>query len=507
MARRRVRAPGGELLLAGALALGTLLIAFAAARKLGVLGLLAPLALVLVVSMMRRPVAMVALTVGLVILCEGPTFGVFNFTSGLYHDVYRKLTAVDLLVALTVVSVALDLMIKRRPVRLPRPLGLALALLALAMLAGVLTGHAAGLGTRSLLLGESILAYLLLLPVMVANLDIDRAQVQALLAGAAALAIFKALLGLIEIVTHQGTPVEGTATLTYYEPTANWLILITLLSLLAAVLARARPPLWMLLGSPLLVASLLLSYRRSFWIAAVLGLVLVLMLGTSSGGRRILVPASLLVVVAIWVLGSINLQGSQSPIVHRFASLAPSKLEANLEDRYRLDERTNVLGALRQHPITGLGMLVPWSADFTPLSVEHPEARQYVHFALLWFWLKLGVLGLFAYLSLLIATALLAWRVWKRSPEPLLRAFGLGSLCGIAGLAAIETTATFSGVDPRFTVLLAVQLGLLALLAQTAEGPAAAGAQTAEGPTAPVWDSAAGPSGAASIGRGLRDLP
>lgn len=506
MARRREGAPGGELLLAGALALATLLIAFAAARKLGVLGLLAPLALVLVVGVMRKPVVMVALTVGLVIVCEGSTFGLFNFTSGLYNDVYRKLTAVDLLVALTVVSVVLDLMIKRRPVRVPRPLGLALALLALAMLAGVVTGHATGLGTRTLVLGENILAYLLLLPIVVANLDIDRAQVKLLLGGAAALAILKAVLGLVEIATHQGTPIEGTATLTYYEPTANWLILITLLSILAAVLARARPPLWMLLGSPLLIASLLLAYRRSFWVAAVLGLALVLVLGASSGGRRILVPVSLLMVAAIWVLGSINLQSAQSPIVRRVASLAPSKLESNLEDRYRLDERTNVLGAIRQHPITGLGMMVPWSAGFTPLSVEHPEAREYVHFALLWFWLKLGVLGLFAYLGLLIAAALMAWRVWKASPEPLLRAFGLGSLCGVAGLVVIETTATFSGVDPRFTVLLGVQLGLLALLAQTAEGPTAP-AQTAEGPAAPVWDSAAGPSGAASVDRGLRDLP
>src|SRR5271168_4340553 len=117
----------------------------------------------------------------------------------------------------------------------------------------------------------------------------------------------------------------------------------------------------MLAASPLLVACLVLSYRRSFWIGAVLGLLLVLMLGTSPVGRRLLVPAGLGVVVAIWLLGSINFQ-NQSPIVKRVASLAPSKLEANAEDRYRLDERADVLAELRAHPIAGLGMTIPWAA-------------------------------------------------------------------------------------------------------------------------------------------------
>jgi hypothetical protein len=421
---------------------------------------------------MRKPVAMVAITVGIVILCEGPSFGLLNFTSDIYSDVYRKLTPIDFLVALTVVSVGFDLMLHRRSLRFPRSLTFALMMLVLAMIGGAAVGRSTGLGIRSLLLGENVLAYLLVLPVAVANLDISRDQVKTLLGGALVLAIVKAVLGLIEVVGHLGTPIEGSATLTYYEPTANWLVLMAILVILAAVMAKkVRPPVWALLSMPLLIACLLLSYRRSFWVAAVLGLGLVLLLGVSSIGRRVLVPAGLLVVVAVMVLGSINLQGSQSPIVRRVASLSPSKLETNLEDRYRLDERTNVIDTIREHPVTGIGMLVPWSPRFTPLSVEHPEARLYVHFAALWYWLKLGILGLVAYASLLIASAFTAWRVWRRSPEPLLRAFGLGSLCAFAGLVAIETTATFTGVEPRFTVLLGVQIGLLALLARTTKGP------------------------------------
>ena len=96
------------------------------------------------------------------------------------------------------------------------------------------------------------------------------------------------------------------------------------------------------------------------------------------------------------------------------------------------------------------------------------EGRQYVHFAALWFWLKLGVLGLCAYVGVMLGSMWLAWQAWRRSSEPLLRAFALASLCGMVGLVVIDTTASFTGVDPRFTVLFATQVGLLALIARTA---------------------------------------
>jgi len=248
--------------------------------------------------------------------------------------------------------------------------------------------------------------------------------------------------------------------LTYYEPTANWLVMIALFGIVATLLARVRPPMWVLLSGPLLFASLLFSYRRSFWIAVVLGLLLVLLIGTSPMGRRLLVPTSLALGFAIWAMGSINV-GSQVPILKRVASLTPSKLESNAEDRYRLDERANVLGEIREHPLTGLGMTIPWAATVRPLSVEHEGGREYVHFAALWYWLKLGILGLVAYVGVIVGGMLLAWRGWRATRDPWMRAFSLASLCGLAGLVAIETTATFTGVDPRFTVLFATQLGLL----------------------------------------------
>jgi hypothetical protein len=198
------------------------------------------------------------------------------------------------------------------------------------------------------------------------------------------------------------------------------------------------------------------------------------LLGTSPARRRLLLPACIAAAAAIWLLGSVAFQ-AQLPIVKRAESLAPTKLETNVEDSYRLDERANVLAEIGRHPITGIGLSTPWAASARLLSVEHEEGRLYVHFAALWYWLKLGLLGLLAYIGVLLGSAVLAWRVWRTGHSLLVRAFGLASLAGIAGLAVIETTATFTGVEARFTVLFAAQLGLLALASRlAATGPASA---------------------------------
>lgn len=475
-----------ETLIAGGATLATALLVAAGVNKLGTAGLFVPLAMIGAVVLIRRPVLTATLVVALTILCEGPDFGLLNFTSHLYVQAYRDISLLDLLVGLVVISAFLDVLRHRRAVRLPRALALPLAFLALAMVAGAVTGHAAGVSLRFSIFSEHALAYLLLLPIAVVNLDIDESQIRRLLGGAMALAIVKALLGLVEVSEHLGKQIEGSSTLTYYEPTANWVIMIALLTVIVAVIVRAKPPLWMLLGSPLLIACLLLSYRRSFWIASVLGILLVLLLATSPAGRRMLVPATLAVVAAIWLLGSIHFQ-SNLPVVKRITSLSASKLEANAEDRYRLDERANVLSEIRQHPITGLGMGVPWQATAAPLSVEHDEGedgRQYVHFAALWFWLKLGLLGLCAYVGLIAGSLVVAWQAWRRGREPLLRAFALASVCGIAGLVTMDTTASFTGVEARFTLVLGVQIGLLALIARQGAEP------IGKPPSTPSWHDA-----------------
>jgi hypothetical protein len=279
------------------------------------------------------------------------------------------------------------------------------------------------------------------------------------------LAVLKAAIGVTGVAAGVGVVVDGS-TITYYDPTANWLILLAILGALSALLLRARPPVWLLTGTPLLVLSLALSLRRSFWIGAALGVLLVVLLGTRPAGRQIVVISGVLLAAAVWLLALQPLQ-AEAPIVKRAQSLEPTKVEQNAQDRYRFDELRNVTVELRRHPVTGLGLGGQWAATH-PLGVEHENGRSYTHVVAFWWWLKLGILGVIAYLAVMAAMLAMSWQVWRRSSDPVQSAVGLAFLCGLLALAVVETVGSFTGVDPRFTALVGALGGLLAVMRRLA---------------------------------------
>jgi hypothetical protein len=447
---------------------GAGLIALLGGAKLGVVGLALPLALLLGVALLRYPGAMMVTAVAAVIAAEGSDFGLFPQTTNLYADLMKGFTPLDAIFTIAVAGTVFQVIQDRRRLRTPPPiLGFALILLGLGIISGILVGRQAGQGVADSILVVHSFVYLALLPMIVVNLRFDDRQVVRVLGGMVALGVVKAVLGVVVVTLGKGEVVDGSTPLTYYEPTANWLMTVGVLCIVAAFVMRVRVPWWVLASAPVMLLSLTLSYRRSFWIADCLGLVLVVLLGLRPKARRLLIPSVALVAVAFWLLGGVALQ-SDTPLGQRVSSLSSSKIDAKPDDRYRIDERTNVVAAIKREPVTGLGLNVPWHANAAPLPVEANPTHQYVHFAFLYWWLKLGILGACAYVALLLAVAVLSWRVWHGSPTPVLRAFGLGSLCSVIGLVVIESTTTFTGVDPRFTVLFAGQFSLLAVLAQRA---------------------------------------
>ncbi len=462
-AARRLTSPDRTSVAIGALAAAGTLVTVAAAFKVGIAGLALPIVVLVGIAAVRYPGLVLVAAVGAVVLCENAGFGLLPQTQHLYDDLIKGFMPVDALLALALVGTAAQVIQDRRAVRLPAPpLTFALVLLGLGVISGIVVGREAGVGVSSAVLLIHAFAYIIIVPLVAANLRVSDRDVVRLLGACTALALLKALLGLLVVVTGRGDSIEGS-NLTYYEPAANWLMTVVLLSIVAAALARVRLPWWVPATAPLLLMSLVLSYRRSFWIADLLGLALVILLGLSSGGRKVVLPGAVLVGAAIWALGGVALQ-SDTPLGQRVQSLSPSSIAVKPDERYRLDERANVWHAIKAGPLSGLGIGVPWQATARPLPVEVNPEHQYVHFAMLFWWLKLGVLGLLAYAGMLVAGVLMSLRVWRRSSVPVIRAFGLGSLCSLVGLAVIETTATFSGSDLRFTLLFAGQLALLSAL-------------------------------------------
>ncbi len=431
-----------------------------AALRYGPAALALPLLAVGALALLQRPRMAVGLVIGVMVLCEGGS-GDFLGVAAMYDPLPLGPTPAECLLGLAVLAVLIDRLSSERSIRLAGPLTLPLVFVVLAAVAGAVTGHFEGIGNETLIFGGRQLAWLVIVPLLVVNVVETERQVRGALAFAAALALAKSIVGVIGLVAGVGVVVEG-ATITYYEPTANWLVLLAILGVVAAVMLRARPPLWVLLSSPLLVASLALSFRRSFWIGAALGILLVILLGSRTPGRRIAVIAGLLLAAAVWALSLQPLQ-DDAPIVKRAESLQPSKVEENAQDRYRIDELKNVTAEIRRQPITGLGLGGQWTATH-PLGVEHENGRAYTHVVAFWWWMKLGIMGLLAYLAVMATCLAMSWQVWRRTRDPLLSATGLALFCGFLALALVETVGSFTGVDPRFTALVGAVGGLLVVL-------------------------------------------
>lgn len=471
-APRRVTIPPLTSVAIGAVGALGALITLAATLKVGMAGLALPIAALAGIVLLRYPGPVLVAGIGLVVLFEGPDFGLFPQTAHLYDDVVKGVMPIDGILMLAAAGTAAQIVQDGRAVRLPAPpLTFALVLLGLALAAGIAVGREAGVGLSDGLLFVHTFAFLGIVPLIAANLRVSDRDILLVLRAFGVLALVKALLGLAVVALGRGVSVDGSTVLTYYEPAANWLMTVALLTIVAAALARVPLRWWALAAAPIVLLALILSYRRSFWIADLLGLMLVTLLGLSTNGRKVLLPGVVLVGAAVWALGGVGLQ-SDTPLGERVQSLSSTNIQAKPVDRYRLDERANVWHAIEQSPISGLGVGVPWAATARPLPVEVNPEHQYVHFAVLFWWLKLGILGALAYGAMLVAGVVMSLRVWRRSPVPLVRAFGLGSLCSMVGLAVIETTATFSGSDIRFTLLFAAQLALLSVLWRRADQPA-----------------------------------
>jgi hypothetical protein len=467
MSALSIRALGAQRLAVASAAAALAVLTLAAVRY-GPVALALPLAGVAALALLQRARLTVALVVGLMVLVEGSTDNFLGYR-GLYDPVRFGVTPMECLLGLAVLAVLLDRMRAERPVRLAGPLTVPLLLVVLATAAGAATGAFRGVGLHDMQFAARQLAWLPIVPLLVVNvLETDR-HVRGALAFATGLAIVKAAIGVAGVVAGVGIVVEG-ATITYYEPTANWLVLLAILGVGAAVLMRARPPAWAVAGAPLLVLSLALSFRRSFWIGAALGILLVFLLASRPLGRRIAIVAVALLGLAAWTVSLQPVQ-TETPIVERARSLQPSKVESNAQDRYRLDELRNVTAEIRREPITGLGLGGQWAATH-PLGIEHENGRGYTHVVAFWWWMKLGILGLIAYLSLMGTMLAMGWQVWRRSADPLQSAAGLAIFCGLLALAIVETVGSFTGIDPRFTALVGGVAGLLAVMRRLALRPA-----------------------------------
>jgi hypothetical protein len=441
-----------------ALGAGTGLAFVLAIQRVGPMAALLPVIGLVAAYLVSAPRVALAALLGLVVVVEGDPVGLLPIGPGVYGPVGFGLTPPDLLLAIVVLGTVVELVRTRSHPRGIGPMTLPLLSFACACLAGLVTGYFSGAPTGDLFISAVRFAHMLLLPLLVVNLLRDDRALHGFLAGAAMLAAFKAITGLLAAATGRGFSVEG-GVITYYEPLANWLLLLFLLTVLAAYAQKVPLPSWVRWTIPLAFFALVFSFRRSFWIAGLFSLVLVFLVASRRRLRAVLAVGTVglaLVLVATLAVGPGG--AIDSPLVERAQSLQPGELTASTADRYRIDEQHNVVAELRDHPVTGLGMNIPWEAR-EPLSEEHD--RNYTHVVLLWYWLKLGLLGVLTYLWLIGMALSTSFLVWRRHKNQLISAAGLAAGGGLVALVIVELTASFVGVEPRMTTAFGALLGFI----------------------------------------------
>jgi len=441
-----------------AAAAGAAVASGAALALAGPVPALAPLMLVGGVLLVTRPRLLLGLYLASVVLFENDAKGFLPQRSILYEGVP---SVADLLLGALTLAVVLALVRDGRLARAPEPFTLPLALLALAFAAGAAHGYLSGAEPVEILNTARAFLPLVLVPFLVVNvLDTPRRLVAA--AGiAAALALVKGVEGLFSWATGAGRPVSGT-TLTFYEPATNFVLLVAVLAALAAFLLHVSLPWWGYAAAPLAAAALVLSFRRNFWVAGMLGVLLVLLVSRFGSGRRTLLPTvALLAVATILALAWRGPPNLDSPVGERLVSLRPTNVVSDPYERYRLDEQRNVLAEIRAHPVLGIGVGVPWQLTH-PLPVEFEGGRFYTHVVLLWYWLKLGLAGAVGYAWLVLMALTAGVGVFRRASRDVVRVGGLALFAAFAGLAVAETTGSFTGVSERYTVVVAAALGWLA---------------------------------------------
>lgn len=234
---------------------------------------------------------------------------------------------------------------------------------------------------------------------------------------------------------------------------------VTFLLILAAFFLD-RTPMWgkrfFLWATPVVIFSLMFSYKRAYYVALVVGLCV---LGLLQKGRNRLRFLGLAMLAMVAGLILITVSGQWYAIGQRFASIVNPTQESSAN--YRLIEWRNAIISIHENPVYGIGL-----GGVMPMEIYIPRTNLLgVHNTYLWVAVKMGAIGLFTYLLLLNTyfRRLLQQNVHLR--DPFLRSLSRGITCAFVAFLAAQMfapmfqqmrTATWFGVILGLGMMLAV---------------------------------------------------
>jgi hypothetical protein len=368
---------------------------------------------------------------------------------------------VDLLLILSVARVTVGFLARRV---LPGAALFAYLLLlgvGLQLIHGILNGAAAGdAGLEARNLANAIAGFLLAIPVL--QDPVRRARLPAVLLGVALCAGLWGLAQWVQDMPFNGSDFgvrkgefgteSGRGQLQgglYFYPAAVVLAF-------AALVSDAIKPLWLRALTLVALAAngmcLLLTYERTFWLAAALGCAFVALRSPKAVRRRAMALAGVGFATLVAALGVAS-PTSLRTALERGSSVAD--VQADDSGAYRVAESEAALEPIRARPIDGSGF-------GTTITWEPPQFRgkevtdDFIHNGYVWLVWKTGVLFAALWAGVIILSAL---HRPPASEDPLLGILRVGAQATLLGLLVINVTF------PSFNALgIAAATGLLVAL-------------------------------------------
>ena len=192
--------------------------------------------------------------------------------------------------------------------------------------------------------------------------------------------------------------------------------------------------------------SLLLTFERTFWVAAVLGVLLVALRSGRAQRTRALMWVAVLAASGLLTLSAVA-PGTLQTAEERLLSIGSYQTDESL--RYRTVESRFVTDKVHERPLLGWGLAdtIYWGQPWTSTP---PAEQTYTHVGYLWLVWREGILGAGVLLALLVLAALWPGRAAAGGLVAAVRTGCQASLIGL--LIANLTFPTFQGTQITYVM-------------------------------------------------------
>lgn len=285
------------------------------------------------------------------------------------------------------------------------------------------------------------------------------------------------LPGRVETLQTQGMGFSGISRIT--PPGQSLVLVVFIIASVTLALEGDRPiSILKLLQWNLLGLALLLTFNRSYWVAAGLVLTIAIFLMRPRNRRRLIGIGTATLLLTFMIV----LSASPSPDAHlaklidasimRLATLGDAKILSEGSLQWRFVENEYALREIASHPFLGLGLGAKYRPFDPRIDTEQRawDPRGYIHNGHLWIALKMGLIGYCFFVWLSLAFIMRGGREWRHIGDSQLRASSLGLIMVYSAVLVASITSPLL-VEWSWTPVIGLVMGMNEAILRTVKPP------------------------------------